>query len=211
MTTTTEEPRWTVTVADRPTPMVLSVARRLRQSIAAGAVLEPTGEPRTVRLTSSTDAQRAHLAFAGTEVTVTADGADEADLSGTVVWTDPAPEVWEGEASGEFADGVLRLLSAPAPEWRDAVEAFFANTGGLPGMPSSLTIHCFDEDAQAEFGAPGGSHYLLAGTAGALSRLASGRSLITDELQRGELAIDGTADTFSALVGANLKVVCGEL
>ncbi|WP_141549952.1 hypothetical protein, partial [Nocardia farcinica] len=75
-----------VAVIDRPTPMVLSVARRLRDAVARGATNTAIDDVRTVRLSSATDAQQAFVTFAGTEITVSADSAAEPVLTWEVRW-----------------------------------------------------------------------------------------------------------------------------
>jgi len=211
MSTSTISTTGTVTVLERPTPMVLSVARRLRQSFAGGATFAPIDELRVVRLTSATDAQRVFVSFYGPAVCVAADSDQDAELTAEARWTDPVPAEWKEAGPGTFAQELHSLLSGAESSWQDAAQSFWTRAGGLPGMPDSLGVYCFDENSTAEFGDSGGNHYQLLGTSGALARLFSGRSLIADELRGGELALDGTSSSFSALVGANLKVVFGEI
>lgn len=201
----------TVTVVERPTPMVLSVARRLRQSFAGGATFSPIEELRVVRLKSATDAQQVFVSFYGPAVCVAADSDQDVELTAEARWTDPVPEEWEEAAAGTFAQELHSLLSGVEHSWQDAAQSFWARARGLPGMPASLGVYCFDENSTAEFGDSGTDHYQFLGTSVALARLFSGSSLITDELRGGELALDGTSANFSALMGANLKVVCGEI
>ena len=63
----------------RPTPMVLSVARRLRNSLESGMPLTASELPRVVKLSSVTDAQQAYLTFWGTTIIVNADGGPDAE------------------------------------------------------------------------------------------------------------------------------------
>ncbi|MFI5498129.1 hypothetical protein ACIA5E_03620 [Nocardia asteroides] len=188
------------------------MSRRLREAIAHGATFTATDEPRTVRLASTTDAQKVFLTFAGAQIAVAASGdGSEPDLSWDVRWSDPAPAEVDGEAMDGFAKEVQVLLSGRDIDWRSAAADFWDRVHAVPGVPSGLGVYCFDEDASAEFGDLAENGYQLLGTSAALARLFGGRSLITDELAGGELAVDGSVSSFSALFGANLKVVFGEV
>ncbi|WP_429427074.1 hypothetical protein [Nocardia sp. GAS34] len=199
----------TVAVIDRPTPMVLSVARRLRDAFARGATFTATDDARTVRLSSATDAQQAFVTFAGSEITVSAESVAEPDLTWDVRWPDPAPA--ESEAPDGFANEVRELLSGKDIDWRSAAETFWDRASAVRGMPGGLGIYCFDENEFAAFGDVEHNGYSFLGSAAALSRMFGGRSLVMEELEGGELALQGSLSDLSALIGANLKVVCGEL
>jgi len=198
-----------ITTDGRLTPMVLSVARRLRESLAAGMRLSPSELPRTVQLSSTADAQRAFLTFWGDAVIVSADSASEPEKQWEVRWQDPI--VSDSDAEEPFYSEVLALLAGRELGWREVVEDFWSRTRALPGMPTGLGIYCFDEDATLELGDLTADPYRLLATAGALSRVFGGRSLFLEELEREEMALDGPLSGASALTGANLKVVCGEL
>lgn len=198
-----------VGVSDRPTPMVLSVARRLREAFARGATFTATDVARTVALSSVTDAQQAFVTFSGSEITVSADRAVEPDLAWDVRWPDPAPT--EGESLDGFANEVQTLLSSPDVDWRAAGESFWSRVGALRGMPGALNVYCFDENEFASFGTDVEHGYSFLGSSAALARMFGGRSLVMEELEGGELALHGSISDLSALIGANLKVVCGEL
>ncbi|MEV6657301.1 hypothetical protein [Nocardia fluminea] len=201
-----------VAVISSPTPMVLSVSRRLREAIARGATFTATEERRSVCLASTSDVQKVFVTFVGSEITVSADsGGTEPDLTWDVRWADPAPAEIDGEALDGFAKEVQVLLSARDIDWRSAAQDFWDHVRTVPGVPGGLGVYCFDEDAFAEFGDTANDGYQLLGTSAALARLFGGRSLITEELAGGELAVDGTVSGFSALFGANLKVVFGEV
>ncbi|MGW4395157.1 hypothetical protein ACWEHA_07695 [Amycolatopsis nivea] len=206
-----ESPAPAVGVLDRPTPMVLSVARRLREAFSRGEGFTAADAPRVIGLSSATDAQKAFVTFVGSEVTVSADSLAPPQLAWDVRWPDPVPAEADPEALNGFAGEVRTLLTAPEADWRSAAETFWERTKTLPGMPGGLSVYCFDEDASAEFGDVANEGYGLLGTAAALARVFGGRSLVMEELEGGELALNGPLSGFSALVGANLKVVCGEL
>ncbi|MCP2319322.1 hypothetical protein APR12_004689 [Nocardia amikacinitolerans] len=201
-----------VAVTSGATPMVLSVSRRLREAIAHGATFTATDEPQIVCLSSTSDAQKAFLTFVGAEITVSADsGGAEPDLTWDVRWPDPVPAEIDGEALDGFAKEVQVLLAGRDIDWRTAAEEFWNRVHAVPGVPGGLGVYCFDEGTFAEFGDPANNGYRLLGTSAALARLFGGRSLITEELAGGELAVDGSVSGFSALFGANLKVVFGEI
>lgn len=200
-----------VAAIERPTPMVLSVARRLRDAFERGATFTATDAARTIRLSSTTDAQQAFVTFAGPEITVSADSAEEPDLTWDVRWPDPAPAEIDSEALGGFAKEVQVLLAGPDIDWRTAAETFWARVSELRGMPGGLNIYCFDENEFASFGDGENNAYSFLGSSAALSRMFGGRSLVMEELEGGELALHGSISDLSALIGANLKVVCGEL
>ncbi|AHH16628.1 hypothetical protein NONO_c18280 [Nocardia nova SH22a] len=199
-----------VAVIDRPTPMVLSVARRLRDAVARGATYTAIDDVRTVRLSSATDAQQAFVTFAGTEITVSADSAAEPVLTWEVRWPDPAPAEVDGDALGGFAKEVQVLLSGADVDWRSAAETFWDRVSADRGMPPGLNLYCFDVNEFASFG-DAATGYTFLGSSAALSRMFGGRSLVMEELEGGELALQGSLSDLSALIGANLKVVCGEL
>ena len=200
-----------VAVMDRPTPMVLSVARRLRDAFARGATFTATDDVRTVRLSSTTDAQRAFVTFAGSAVNISPDSGAEPDLTWDVRWPDPVPAEIEDEALNGFAKEVQVLLSGADIDWRSAAETFWGRVSAVRGMPGGLGIYCFDENEFAAFGDVENNGYSFLGSAAALSRMFGGGSLVMEELQGGELALHGSLSDLSALIGANLKVVCGEL
>lgn len=196
-----------VTVAGRRTPMVLSVSRCLREGLERGEGVSAGRTPRTVSLHSATDAQQAHVTFSGTGVVVAADTTAEADVTWQVRWSDPVPA-----EPGEdvFAKEVEQLLSRRATEWRDAAADFWRRAGTFPGLPPGLHVHCADGN-EAVLGTPGRDGQGLFGTAAALASFFQGRSTLLEALEGGEFGINVSFAVFSALFGANLKVVCGEL
>ncbi|WP_406635167.1 hypothetical protein [Amycolatopsis sp. WGS_07] len=195
-----------VTIAGRRTPMVLSVTRCLREGIERGTRI-PDGS-RTVALLSATDAQRAYVTFSGGEVVVAADATGDPDVTWQVRWPDPVPSDSPGD---DFAQAVERLLSGGDADWREAAEGFWKRTSALAGMPSGLHVLCADDGSEAVVGdlQPEGQGVL--GTAAALTGFFSGRSTLIEALEGGEFGINVSFPVFSVLLGANLKVVCGEL
>jgi hypothetical protein len=211
MTTSTGQDVTHSVSVERPTPMVLAVARRLREAVGRGVGFTPLELPQVVCLSSTTDAQRAFLFFWGRDVVVSADSPGEPALTAEVQWSDPTLEDADVSALGAFGEELAQLLARPDVDWRSAVQSFWDRTSALPGMPGGLGVYCFDEDALELLGDITQDGYQLLGTSGALTRLCAGRSFFLQELEREELALDGSASALSALVGANLKVVCGEL
>ncbi|GED99557.1 hypothetical protein nbrc107696_45440 [Gordonia spumicola] len=196
-----------VAVVGPPTPMVLSVARRLRDGIARGEMLPGADGPRSVVLRAAGDAQRAHIAFTDDAVVVGAVG--DAELVWEVNWFDPEPA--DSDAAGDFGKVVGRLLSARTVDWRTAAADFWARAGASDGMPTGLVVTCVDEEAEAVLGTPTTEGSGVLGTAAALAAFFDGRSTLVGALEGGEFGMNLSFPHFSALFGADLKVVCGEL
>jgi len=197
-----------VSVAGRRTPMVLSVARCLREGIERGARGPDGDTPRTVSWGSTTDAQRATVTFSGTDVVVAADAAGEADITWQVRWPDPIPTE---DVTGDFTEEVQRLLSGRDVEWRTAADRFWARAGAAPGMPDGLRVVCADDGSESSVGEVQPDGQGLLGTAAALAGFFEGRSTLVEALESGEFGINVSFPVFAALFGANMKVVCGEL
>lgn len=209
-----------VSITGPRTPMVLSVARRLKEGAATARVAAPDGETTTVRLTSATDAQRANLTISKSGITVSADSADEPDLVWEVTWTDPAGSAEAVDQAPEnlrlLAKELQVQLAGASVPWTTSAQDFWDRTHGLAGMPSGLRVVCTDpaerDGGELFLGDPSDEPaYEIHASHASLSRLFGGRSLISDELETGEMNIVGTLPEFSALIGASLKVVFGEL
>lgn len=197
-----------VTVAGRRTPMVLSVARCLREGLGRGVPMPADTTPRTVSLVSTSDAQRAHLTFNGSDVVVSADALSEAQLTWEVSWSNPIPAA---VGDDDFAQAVAALLADGDVDWRSAADSFWATTGAQAGMPTGLYLFCADDASEAVIGELQPDGQGLMGTARALSDFFRGRATAVEVLEGGELGINLSFPVFSALFGANIKVVCGEL
>lgn len=197
-----------VAVMGRRTPMVLSVMRCLREGLERGDRVLAGSDPRTVSLHSASDAQQAHVTFNGADIVVTADATVEAELIWQVRWPDPVPSETGDDV---FAKEVEQLLSGRTIEWRDAAESFWRRAGAFPGLPTGLLVYCADDGGQTVLGEPGPDGQGLFGSAAALSSFFQGRSTLFEALEGGEFGINVSFAVFSSLVGANLKVVCGEL
>ncbi|WP_280232767.1 hypothetical protein [Nocardia cyriacigeorgica] len=206
-TTDPEAVTGTVTVAGRRTPMVLSVMRCLREGLERGDRVSAGSTPRTVSLHSATDAQRAHVTFTGSDVVVTADATDDAEVTWQVRWSDPVPAETGDDV---FAKEVEQLLSGRVTEWRAAAEEFWRRAGAFPGLPTGLHIYCADDDSVVVLGEPGPDGQGLFGTAAALTSFFQGRSTLLEVLESGEFGVNVSFTAFSSLLGANLQVVCGE-
>ncbi|GGN78604.1 hypothetical protein [Nocardia rhizosphaerihabitans] len=197
-----------VTVVGRRTPMVLSVARCLREGLARGVTAAPGNEARTVCLASTTDSQRAHVTLSGSDLLVTADAPAEAEITWNVRWSNPVPT--EDGPDG-FAKDVQQLLAGRDVDWRSAAEGFWKRVNAAPGIPAGLGVVCADDGTAIGLGDAQPDGHTVLGTSAALARFFEGRSTLVEELEGGEFAIDVSFPVFSALFGANLKVVCGEL
>ncbi|MGV9869677.1 hypothetical protein [Rhodococcus koreensis] len=197
-----------VTIAGRRTPMVLSVTRCLREGLERGDLVAVGSPSRTVSLHSATDAQQAHVTFSGTDVVVAADATAEAEFTWQVRWSDPVPAETGDDV---FAKEVEQLLSGRVTGWRDAAEGFWRRAGAFPGLPTGLHVYCADDGSEAVVGDPGPDGQGVFGSAAALTNFFQGRSTLIEVLEGGEFGINVSFPVFSALLGANLEVVCGEL
>ena len=210
-----------IAVVGRRTPLVLSVARRLREGAASTHLTSAVGPSVTVRLRSATDAQQAYITVHQSGISICADGAEVPDIDWQVTWTDPAVPAEAVEQAPEpmrlLAKDLQVQLAGAALPWTTSAKDFWDRTHSLPGMPSSLRAVCTDpsgeEDRELMLGEAFAetAAYEIHATDASLTRLFGGRSLIMDELLTGEMAINGGFPEFSALLGAFLKVVCGEL
>ena len=199
-----------VRVAGRSTPMVLSVARCLREGLQRGARVRTDGATRTVALVSAVDAQRVHVTFSDTELVVAADATSAADHTWQVRWSDPVPAE---DGADTFAKEVRLLLSGRDVDWRAAADGFWARAGAASGMPKSFHVLCADDGETVLGDRPSDGQPLqgVMGTAGVLTAFFEGRSTLVEALESGEFGINVSFPVFSALFGASMKVVCGEL
>lgn len=200
-----------VVIAGRRTPLVLAVARCLREGIERGGPRPPSDATAagTVSLVSTTDAQCAHVTFTESEVIVGAGASDAADLAWSVRWSDPIPDKPPTDDFGQYVYGLL--AGDRGVDWRTAADAFWSRAAVAAGMPTGLLVYCVDDESQVSVGEPTAEGYGVLGTAAALTRFFAGRSTLIEALESGEFGINLSFPVFSALVGANLKVVCGEL
>ncbi|NMO03173.1 hypothetical protein HH308_18325 [Gordonia sp. TBRC 11910] len=195
-----------VQISGRRTPMVLSVARCLREGLARGAEV-PAGTD-TVTLMSASDAQKAHVSVVDGELIVAADATADAENTWQVRWSDPTPS---RPATDDFASAIAALLTRSDVDWRTAADAFWTRAAAAPGMPIGLNVCCADDESVTELGDHEPDGQGVFGTAAALTSFFQGRSTLFEVLEGGEFGINMTFPVFSALFGANQKVVCGEL
>jgi hypothetical protein len=209
-----------ITVRGRKTPMVLSVARRLREGVPRASWPAFGGPTCTVRLCSATDAQRVDLTCDGRAISIAAGGAAEPDVQWQVTWTDPVPSSEAvdqvPESLRQMAKELQVLLAGESVSWPAAARDFWARTSALAGMPAGLHVVCTDpaegDEVEVVLGDPSPDTAVdLHGTSAALSRIFDGRSLFLDELTSGELAVNGGLPDLSSLFGATLRMVCGEV
>lgn len=195
-----------VTLEPDPTPLVLSVATRLRRAAADPALAAQLQQASgTVSIISSADPQTATLEFAGSVVHV----RHGADVNAPCVSFDPEVEFEVAQVSGsdsdEWADALNALLNPPVSSWRDAAEHFWNVAGTDPGMPSELVVVNADDGTEARFGQPGAS-YTVRGTSENLSAVLSGNGNFIVAAASGLIDVVGTLPQLSVMCGAHWKV-----
>ncbi|MEV4331076.1 hypothetical protein AB0K02_11115 [Streptomyces sp. NPDC049597] len=188
-----------------PTPLVLSLARVLRESAAVPELRDLlTGLTGTVALRSGLDAQAATLVFADCGVDVH-HGVDAGVEAIPLV---PFTEYALAETPDPLAEAVATLLDPPLPEWRDAASSFWAANQGSEGFPEGLRVVCSTEEQEVRFGEGSGA-YEVHGPAEALSTVFSGRG---DSFVFGlalGVTVVGSVAQLSAMCGAHWKVRFG--
>lgn len=189
-----------------PTPLVLSLARTLRESIRVPELRELVAQTNgKVALKSVTDAQAATLTFDGTGVHVShgvAFGVEPVELHFD-------PEYTVGETADPVGQAAAKLLTPPLPEWREAAANFWAVNRGAAGFPGRLVVVCWDEEAQEVLG-DGDDSYEIHGYGPALAAVLSGQVdsfLIAVGL--GLVSGVGSAAQSSVMCGAHWKVRFG--
>ncbi len=107
----------------------------------------------------------------------------------------------------DLAAGVLRALTPPLPEWREAAQRFWDASRCLPGIPDVLIAVTEGPEGleQAVLG-DGPTQYLIAGAPETLAGVFSGADDLVAVLSSGALGIQGTMSQLSVMVGASWKV-----
>ncbi|MEV6833118.1 hypothetical protein AB0N17_01055 [Streptomyces sp. NPDC051133] len=190
-----------IEVEPDPTPLVLSLARAMRESAAVPELRDLlTGLTGTVALRSQLDAQTATLLFAEGGVDIH-HGVDEgAEAIPLVPYSDYAL----AETPDALASAVETLLNPPLPDWRDAASSFWAANQGSIGFPEGLRVVCQTEEQEVLFG-EGAPAYEVHGPADALAAAFSGRGdSFLFALATG-VTVVGSVAHLSAMCGAHWK------
>ncbi|MFF9213279.1 hypothetical protein [Streptomyces sp. NPDC014791] len=188
-----------------PTPLVLSLARVLRESAEIPELRDLlSGLTGAVALRSGLDSQAATLACADGGVHVH-HGVDEGLEAIPLV---PFSEYALATTPDSLASAVEQLLNPPLPAWRDAASSFWAANQGSEGFPEGLRVVCQTEGQEVRFGEESGA-YEVHGPADALSTVFSGRG---DSFAFGlalGVTVLGSVAQLSAMCGAHWKVRFG--
>ncbi|MEV0600308.1 hypothetical protein AB0I82_13555 [Streptomyces sp. NPDC050315] len=189
-----------------PTPLVLSLARVLRESAAVPELRDVfAGLAGTVALQSGLDSQAATLAFADGGVHVH-HGVDEGLEAIPLV---PFSEYELAATPDPLASAVAQLLSPPLPAWRDAASSFWAANQGSEGFPEGLRVVCSTEEQEAHFGEGPGAAYEVHGPGDALAAAFSGRGDSFLFAIATGVTVVGSVGQLSAMCGAHWKVRFG--
>ncbi|MBB4981673.1 MULTISPECIES: hypothetical protein [Streptomyces] len=188
-----------------PTPLVLSLARALRESAAVPELRDLlTGLTGTVALRSQLDAQAATLLFAEGGVDIH-HGVDEGVEAIPLV---PYSDYALAETPDELASAVETLLNPPVPAWRDAAASFWAANQGSYGFPEGLRVVCQTEEEEIRFGEDAPA-YEVHGPADALAAAFSGRGETFLFAIATGVTVVGSVAHLSAMCGAHWKVRFG--
>ncbi|MFF9135564.1 hypothetical protein ACF1AY_35130 [Streptomyces sp. NPDC014776] len=189
-----------------PTPLVLSLARVLRESAEISELRDLlSGLTGAVALRSGLDSQAATLAFADGGVHVH-HGVDEGLEAIPLV---PFSEYALATTHDSLASAVEQLLNPPLPAWRDAASSFWAANQGSKGFPEGLRVVCQTEGREARFGEDSGAVYEVHGPADALAAAFSGRGDSFLFAIAAGVTVVGGVGQLSAMCGAHWKVRFG--
>ncbi len=197
-----------VRIEDDASPLVRLIGRTLRDSARAGHALE------TLRRTTGTAAIRSHdtpqtatISFGESGVDVAGGIPAEPDTTLTVDLNARFAPVEDFSGDADLAGGVVRALTPPLPDWREAAQRFWEATRSLPGIPDVLIAVTEGPEGleQAVLG-DGLTQYLIAGAPETLAGVFSGADDLVAVLSSGALGIQGTLSQLSVMTGASWKV-----
>lgn len=192
-----------VTTEDDATPLVRSLARTLRMSLAVPELRDLALRSNGVlSLASVVDAQAANLTFEDGAIRVTHGVADGTEAVGLHF----QPEYTLAETEDPLAETAAKLLSPPLPGWRDAAERFWTVNRENRGFPSRLRIVCLDEDAELLFGESGETFEIHGGSDALASVLSGQGDNFLYAVALGYVSIVGRSAQMSAICGAHWKV-----
>ncbi|MFE7227673.1 hypothetical protein ACFU7D_22975 [Nocardioides sp. NPDC057577] len=194
-----------IAVEDDPIPIVRLLARSLRDASVctpdATAVLVGT-----VVVRSHDTPQAATLICTPGVVEVTAGALDEPDATVVVDLNARFATTQESAGNAELADGVLRALRTPVPDWRESAARFWEVTRDIPGIPDVLVVKAAGPDGveHGRFG-DGPTSYVVAGPADLLAGVFSGADDFLVSLAAG-VQVQGTLSQLSVMTAASWRV-----
>lgn len=197
-----------VRIEDDASPIVRLIGRTLRDSARTGHALDTlTGSTGTVAIRSHDTPQAATITFGENGVDVSAGVFVEPDAAVTVDLNARFAPTADPSGDADLAGGVLRALTPPIPEWREAAQRFWDATRSLPGIPEMLiAVTEGPEGLEQVVLGDGPTHYLIAGAPETLAGVFSGADDLIGALFSGALGIQGTLSQLSVMTGASWKV-----
>jgi hypothetical protein len=193
-----------ITTEDDPTPLVMFIARTLRESQCHPELAEIAASLHgTFALSSVEDPQAATLSFGGGGVHVV-HGADPAanhrsDLNIA------APLGFPSDGLDPSLAKLQKLLQPDLAPWPDLARAFWNLTSGDPGMPARLNITCTVDPIETLVLGVGEPSYGISGERAQLQRLFFGTDDILTAAFAGAIGIEGTLPQLSVMTGASWK------
>jgi hypothetical protein len=196
-----------ITSEDDPTPLVMFIARTLRESHRhpdlADISVSLNG---TFAVISIDDPQAATLAFTRSGVHIVHGADPTADHR---IGLDIAAPLGLGLV-GDDLDPALgqlqQLLQPPLACWQDLAQAFWELTSSDPGMPGRVDITCTDAPDETLTVGSGDRRYGISGTQTQLQRIFFGTDDILTAAFIGAIGIEGTLPQLSVMTGASWKV-----
>jgi hypothetical protein len=194
----------TITTEDDPTPLVMFIARTLRESQRHPDLAEiSAGLSGTFAISSVDDPQAATMTFGGAGVHIV-HGADPA--AGHRVDLDiAAPLGLIGDDLDAEVVQLQRLLQPPLAPWQDLAREFWDLTSTDPGMPARLDVTCTDVPDETLTAGSGEPRYGISGEHVQLQRIFFGTDDILTAAFVGAIGIEGTLPQLSVMTGASWK------
>lgn len=197
-----------VRIEDDASPLVRLIGRTLRDSARAGHAAE------TLRRSAGAVAVRSHDTPQAATISFGADGIDvsggiltEPDATLTVDLNARFAPVGHASGDADLAEGLVRALTPPLPDWREAAQSFWEATRSLPGIPDVLVAVTEGPEGLEQLVLGDGlTQYLIAGDPDALAGVFSGADDLVAVLSSGRLGIQGTLSQLSVMTGASWKV-----
>ncbi|POX42911.1 hypothetical protein C3486_03235 [Streptomyces sp. Ru73] len=197
-----------VRIEDDASPVVRLIARTLRDAARAGHAVDAlTRSAGTVAVRSHDTPQAATITFGDDGIDVAGGVPAEPDAVITVDLNARFAPTAEPSGDDGLAGDVLRALTPPLPEWRDAAQRFWDATRSLPGIPDVLiAVTEGPEGLEQVVLGDGPTQYLVAGAPETLAGVFSGADDLMAVLSSGALGIQGTLSQLSVMTGASWKV-----
>jgi hypothetical protein len=197
--------RVNITTEDDPTPLVMFIARTLREAhrhpelaeLSAGLrgsfALRAVEDPQAVTLTFGEG--RVHIVHGASPG---ADHRSDLDIA--------APLGLAGQESDPALASLQQLLQPRLAAWQDLARSFWDLTSGDRGMPARLDVTCTDDATETLVLGSGEPRYAISGQSAQLQRIFFGTDDILTAAYVGAIGIEGTLPQLSVMTGASWKV-----